>query len=185
MAGAIAHTFSHKFDKKFQVLDIPSCFDSLHGKDILLEVSISNTLLPLRLLYIDNIVTRSIGFVFINSWNYVKYDDDISMAKPDFEAGKAAVELLYKLEFDEVTRFVALSKSQCIEKLDLLQCTVDEFSEGQLDDASTQHALAIAIITIGRAFNFETARELDKQHAMLGGYVQPGTSTLDGSEFIP
>ena len=123
----------------------------------------SHTLLPLRLLYINNQVTRSIGVVFINSWNYIKYDDDLSMAKPDFEVGKTAVDLLYKLAFDEVTLFVALSKSQCIEKLDLLQCTVDEFSEGEADHAGAQHALAIAIITIGKAFNFETASELEKQ----------------------
>ena len=76
----IAYTFSHRYDKKFLVLDVPYCFERLYNKQTVLEVSISSTIQPLRLLYINNVVTHSIGFILINSWRYVKYGGDDKLA---------------------------------------------------------------------------------------------------------
>ena len=65
----------------------------------------------------------------------------------------------------------------------MLQCNVEEFSKGQAED--TEHVLAIAIVTIGETFKFDTTNEVDQQKAVRAGYTKPTKSTVDESELLP
>ena len=56
-----------RFNKDTLKLVIPSAFDHLRGTDAKIEMSVSNTMQPLSLLYGHNIITDSIGYIFVNT----------------------------------------------------------------------------------------------------------------------
>ena len=64
MAMEIAAIFEHQYEKDFLTLLIPTCFEDLESKDANLEMMVSNTIQPMRLPYVSNVVTHTIGIIF-------------------------------------------------------------------------------------------------------------------------
>ena len=89
-----------------------------------------------------------------------------------------AEELLQELNCQDVYQFTRLSKSQMVEKMDLLQCHADEFQANNTDE---NPILAFIIIHIGFYYSTETNDYL-KKVAEERGLVQPAKSTVDSSK---
>ena len=86
-----------------------------------MEIVGSNTLQPLKLLYNYNVVTHTAGIIFINNSYYIQYGPESEDSKKCFETGKIARLLLEdELSFANIRTYCCLSKSQVIEKLDML-----------------------------------------------------------------
>ena len=117
----------------------------------------SNTLQPLKIFFLFNIVTHKIAVVFVHGCQV--YAD--GLGKKFLKESKTAVDLLEKkLDFNEVKVFKDLSKSQVIEKLDLIQCEAEDFEEqknkaddaeeNKIDETARQDwLLVVAIVNIG------------------------------------
>ena len=71
MVKEITDVMLAKYEKKFFTLLLPDCFDDLFSADANVEMVASNTTQPLILLYIGNVVTRSVGLIFNNSYDYM------------------------------------------------------------------------------------------------------------------
>ena len=67
MVEEIVATMNCRFDKDTLKLSIPAAFDNMKGSDAKLEMSVSNPVQPLSLCYGHNIVTNSIGYIFVNT----------------------------------------------------------------------------------------------------------------------
>ena len=106
MVKEIVDTLTSRFDKDTLKLEIPQAFSYIKGSDAKMEMSVSNTLQPLTLLYDHNLVTDSIAFVFVNTnCRGLPY----SNAK---ERGEYAATLFKTiLQFDEVRVFTDLTKA--------------------------------------------------------------------------
>lgn len=89
-----------------------------------------------------------------------------------------AEKLLKELNCQDIYNYMSLSKSQMVEKMDLLQCHADEFQTSNTDENAI---LAFIIIHIGCYFPTETDDWL-KKSAEEEGVVQPAKSTVDGSK---
>lgn len=66
MVSDIAVIFEHQYEKDFLTLLIPACFEDLTSKDANMEMMVSNTIQPMRLPYISNVVTHAIGIIFVD-----------------------------------------------------------------------------------------------------------------------
>ena len=66
MVKDITDLLETDYDKDHLVIRIPDALDHLKGKDAKFEMVKSNSLQPLSLIYSHNIVTRTIGLIFIN-----------------------------------------------------------------------------------------------------------------------
>ena len=80
-------------------------------------------------------------------------------------------------------KYVDYSKSQIIEKLDLLQCEIDLFDAKKKKKPDRSNWLqVVAILNIGDKYCLDT-EEYHKQYAGDMGLVKPKKSAADGSEF--
>ena len=149
MIKDIADTMLEKYEKIHFTLTFPDVLDDLFSGDATFEMSASNTIQPLKIFYIHNVVTHSTAIIFVDE-NY----------RYDIKKGKVAEDMLKTyLNFEEVVTYVGLSKSQMIEKLDLMQCFADCFHHRKHNkDKPTRRnwLLLIAIINIGCFFPVET-----------------------------
>ena len=161
------------YEKVYFTLTFPSVFDHMYGSDANFEMAASNTIQPLRLLYIHNIVTHTLAVIFINGAKHEYFRKSVKEGK----------QLLSdKLKFDEVRTYADLSKSQMIEKMDLLQCEVDCFDAKKKRKPERHHWIQLlAIFNIGFNFNVETD-ESHKREAEKNGLVKP-KKAADGSKF--
>ena len=98
MAREISDIFLDRYEKRFFTLTIPACFDDLFSKDANIEMVASNTIQPLQLVFRHNVVTHSIGLIFVN---YTKMTE---------KAEEAKRLLTTELNFDEVQVFICLSQ---------------------------------------------------------------------------
>ena len=80
-------------------------------------------------------------------------------AKEDITSAKTASDLLTGLKFGKVKIHVCLSKSQIVEKMDMLQCEIETFKE---DNAQTKPLLVISTISISPFWNFDERPERDQ-----------------------
>ena len=87
----------------------------------------NSSIQPLKLVYNHNVVSRAIGLIFLNNFDYIKSKDcptDLKIAKRSkncFDAARRAHKLMKEeMEFDEVRMHSFLSKSQIVEKFDAL-----------------------------------------------------------------
>ena len=67
MVNEIADAFNTRFSTEDLTLQIPSVFENLTSQDAKLEMSISNTVQPLKLFYEHQVVSDSIAYVFVNT----------------------------------------------------------------------------------------------------------------------
>ena len=144
MAFEVADIMTERYDRKFFMLDIPEAFDHLYSQDASFESAISSTLQPVRLIFTGNTVAQSIGHVFNNSALYKCLHEDIIARSQDeaedydynYELSSEAIvdfnvamSILEKLKFDMVKIHHSLTKSQTIEKMDLIQCEAEDQQE--------------------------------------------------------
>ena len=103
MAPDIAAIFEHQYEKDFLTLLIPTCFEDLSSKYANLEMVVANTIQPMRLPYVSNVVTHAIGIIFNN---YAIKDNKI------FSKHTKVAEKLLKdeLNCEDVYKFTRLSK---------------------------------------------------------------------------
>ena len=96
----------------------------------------------LRIIYEENLVTQSIAVIFVseNKNKYLKKAETASKLFKDV------------LNFDEVSVYVGLTKSQIIEKFDLLQMKADQFEY----EKEERDILAMTVVSIGSVFDLET-----------------------------
>ena len=129
-------------------LPIPGCFADLSSKDANLEMMVANTIQPMKLPYVANVVKRAIGIIFNN------YDKKDALYDHQAQRTKTAEKLLEgELDCEDVHEFTGLSKGQIVEKMDLFQCEADEFEANNTDE----HAiLAFVIVHIGLYWPSET-----------------------------
>ena len=144
MMQEIKDTLIQSYDKNTFHLSIPQCFDALYGVDAKFEMSASNTLQQLKLVYNHNIITRAIAMVFVFTYGYEK--------KNSSKKAEASRLLFKDLDFDQVEIYTDLSKGQVIEKLDLLQTSVDHFEEYN----KSKGKLLVVVVSIGFGFWPET-----------------------------
>ena len=85
---------------------------------------------------------------------------------------------MFEAKFDEVCAYTALTKSQIIEKLDLLQSEADEFERNKTGRA----ILVVGIVSIGYGFSPETDTD-DQEIAMKNGVIKPKEAS-DGTNFF-
>ena len=113
------------YERKTFSLTFPECFDNMQNNE--LEVITSKRIQSVKIFYRHNEVTHSIALIFVNE----KFQSE------DFKKGVKAFELLsVEFCFEEAYIYSFLSKSQIIEKLDLLQCLVECFEEEKQGKAS-------------------------------------------------
>ena len=168
-----------KVEKTNYSVVIPQAFDNLYSNDANFEMASSNNIQPLKLFFLYNIVTHKISVVFVHGCksDYGKYF---------LEWLEKAVDLLENfLKFSDVKVFKDLSKSQVIEKLDLIQCEAEDFeqqkSKPDADNNEENKAeqpirqdslLVVAIVNIGcfipwmtreRRYNRRNDREIDEK----------------------
>ncbi len=88
-------------------MEFPSCFDNMKSSDANFELVGSNTLQPLRLVRQYNIVSRSIGVIFVNTETRgLNYDGVQKRAELQKEV------LSEHLKLDDVQVHTDLSKVQ-------------------------------------------------------------------------
>ena len=68
--------------------------------------------------------------------------------------------------------------------MDLLQCEVESFEEDETQETKFKRVLAIAIISLGLFFDFDSYTDHLRDLAILGGYVEPKKKGKDGSQFF-
>ena len=120
MIKEITDLMLEAYERNFFSLTFPKVLDQMYSGDANFETSASNTLQPLRIYYSHNVVTHSVGIIFVNGNAFY---DSVSRRK----AKVAEALLKTDLSIQEVKTFRDLSKSQIIEKMDLIQCRVDDF----------------------------------------------------------
>ena len=167
MVKEFTETLLEKLEFANYSVTIPEVFDDLYSADANFETATSNTIQSLKIFYKFNIVTHKIAVVFVNGVWLPGWRRDV------LPSAKLAVDLLKdKLDFTDVNMYVDLSKSQMIEKLDMIQCEVDEF-ERKKAKPKTKHAekkttdkppkkewlLVVAIFNIGFIIPWMTRKE--------------------------
>ena len=65
MMQEISTTLVHSYDKNTFQLTIPKCFDALYSVDANFEMSASNTLQPLKLVYSYKIITSAKAIILV------------------------------------------------------------------------------------------------------------------------
>ena len=112
MVEEIVATMNGRFDKDTLKLTIPAAFEHIKGSDAKLEMSVSNSVQPLSLCYGHNIVTHSIGYIFVNTESKGLPYTDAAIR------GSLAKALLKDiLQFKYVEVFTDLPKAEIIQKL--------------------------------------------------------------------
>ena len=67
MIQDLSNVLKSQYDRTTFSIEFPDCFNDLLGNDASFEMALSNTLQPLRLIYEHNVVTDSIGVIFIHT----------------------------------------------------------------------------------------------------------------------
>ena len=67
MVYEIADAINTRYSTEDLTLEIPSVFDNLSSQDAKLEMSISNTVQPLKLFREHQLVSKSVAYVFVNT----------------------------------------------------------------------------------------------------------------------
>ena len=94
----------------------------------MLEMSISNTVQPLKLFREHQVVTKSIAYVFVNT------ESKDLVYKNAVQRGKEAQKLFEEiLEFDNVDVCTNFSKAQVLEKLNALERVKEKFEKSRED----------------------------------------------------
>ena len=120
----------------------PTFFEDIYNTKEPFSQTAENVMQQLRIIYEENLVTQSIAVIFVSE-NKNKY------LKKAETASKLFKDVLY---FDEVSVYVGLTKSQIIEKFDLLQMKADQFEYEKED----RDILAMTVVSIGSVFDLET-----------------------------
>ena len=112
MIKDVSDVLENEYEKKTLSISFPTCFDDLKGNDASFELVSSNTMQPLRLVRAHNIVTKSIGVIFVHTrLNYQDYECN-NPYEEAIERGKTYKKLFENvLKYNEVTTFVNLTKS--------------------------------------------------------------------------
>ena len=117
MVFAFIKTIVDNIDMCKFTVELPACWDSINTKDANFEIIQSNTFHSLKLHYFHNIVTQTLGIVFVNA---------LRLSEQKITKAHAARDLLKEtLKFDEVRLYVNLSKCQIIEKFDLVKLDIE------------------------------------------------------------
>ena len=87
LVNEISDILLNRYSRDSLELQIPRCFDDLYSVDAEFEMAISNTTQPLRLVYINNVVTRKAGLIFINNLYYITKGKDNEDSKQLFAKG--------------------------------------------------------------------------------------------------
>ena len=106
-------------------------------------------------------ITKSVAMIFLN--------DDRSFFT---QKAEIAIRLLkYKLNFEDVQYYEYISKSEIIEKMDLLQVEIEDFERLR----GPNEKMAIAIVNIGYAYENEDLDQEVRRFHSLKRFDGPGT----------
>ena len=112
MVEEIVATMENRFNKDTLRLEIPRTFENIKLDHEKIEIASSSTLQPLNLVFGHNVITDTIGYIFVNTGSKgLRYKNAV-------ERGNYAKLMLEGiLKFKEVELFIDLSKDEIIEKL--------------------------------------------------------------------
>lgn len=67
MISNVVDVLKKGYDRVFFAINIPGCFEDLEGDDASFEVSASNTMQPIQMIYSFKVITYSVAAIFVNT----------------------------------------------------------------------------------------------------------------------
>ena len=115
MVYHVANVLFNKYDHSTFSLLFPKVLAEIQDLDDDVELDTSNTLQPVWFTFQHQTAAQYIGAIFIN-----KDSDDREFGAYMAKAERAQKDLRERLGFHDVKIYISMSKSQMIEKLDLI-----------------------------------------------------------------
>ena len=140
MVNDIVNLLENDYSKDNLSIRLPDAFDRLRGKDTLFEQVVSPTIQCLTMIYSHNVVTRTIGAIFVSDHcRGAKY-------KNVEQRGNSAIELLCGiLEFKEVEVYHNKSKREIIEVMNRLNAQAASFAR-ELEEKDENRSSKVEVV---------------------------------------